>query len=281
MQPELTTIVQTALTWLTSRWEVIASVVAVILLLMWACARTGSAHILTTRLWHLLLGKPELKSDSLSKYLDERDALMRFRLVTGIRVATVEQAERLVRWARSHGVDIDLIRAAGHHFDVSMPGFKRPPGGPLVWIGVMVCAGLFLYGALIASAVGILTPPVIRVVKSDTWYAVDPAQTSRFSGFVQRKPQGPKFALSDCKDQPSIVKATGFPAHDVDVLCEVMSTPDGEKALASAHNSQRGFTALLVAMLLWLSLVLFGAMRRGEKAMKLHKLVSATSSTRS
>jgi len=86
---------------------------------------------------------------------------------------------------------MDLIHAGDHHFYVvSKPGFQRQPGRPIRWLCLMLFSALFLYAALIVSAVGVMTPPVIRVVNSDTWYTVDPAQTSHFTGF--RTPQGPK-----------------------------------------------------------------------------------------
>lgn len=85
---------------------------------------------------------------------------------------------------------MDLIRAGDHHFYVSKPGFQRQPGRPILWLCLMLFSALFLYAALIVIAGGVMTPPVIRVVKSDTWYTVDPAQTSHFTGF--RTPQGPK-----------------------------------------------------------------------------------------
>lgn len=82
---ELSSIVQTLLTWLISKWEFIASGVAVTALILWICARTGSTHVLNKRLWRLVLGKHEIKSPALSAFAEQRDDLMHFRTLTSLK----------------------------------------------------------------------------------------------------------------------------------------------------------------------------------------------------
>ncbi len=268
---ELSSIVQALLTWLVSKWEFIASGLAAIGLILWICARTGSTHVLNKRLLGLVLGKQEIKSPVLSKFLEERDDLMHIRSMTSLkRVPTVAAAERLVAWLRKFDIDVDLVAAAGPHFDLDAPGFThRPPRVRAVML-LMLGAVVSLYGGLAVAGLGASTPALIQVKASKIWYAVTEEQALRFQ--LQESPT-PAIESSNCNDKSAIAKATGYPAHDIEVLCELLSTERGKVAQHDAHASQIAVAAFIALALLFFGTALFRAMWRAGKANELYKLL--------
>lgn len=271
MQPELSTLVQSALAWLSSRWDVIFTALFAVGGLLWICARTGSTHVLKARLWQLLLGKPEEPSGFLSKFLADRDALMRFRHLTGIRVATTECAERLVNWTTERRIDLDLVRAAGDHFNVNLPGFNRRPPRPGAIITMAIFASLSVSLALLVTAFGTTTLAGIRVVKTNTWYAVDETGSQRLE---RLRRTGPLVTAAVCKkDHLTEGAATSVSSYDISVLCELMGSPEGRQAIQSAKREQILATAFIAIILTWWGLMGFLAVRRGGVALRLYRIV--------
>lgn len=274
---ELSSIVQTVLTWLTSWWGVIGPIVGVVAGLLFLWGRTGSTHMLTSRLCQLILGKRAFKSPVVDQFLDERDALMHFRTATSLRkVGTVAVAERLIEFTRAHEIDIDLVSGAGHYFDVEKPGFTRSPPGQAKQIGFVFAASAFGYAALIVLVFGIVTPPVIKVIKTDTWYAASPDGTHKFKVGHQNKP---KFSFEQCQNKAAISSTTGYPAYDVDVLCEALSTDAGKKQLHGAQVGQWVGTIFAFIPLGLFAALFFRLAGQASKATKLYKKVAAAEKT--
>jgi len=269
---DLSSIVQTLLTWLISKWEFIASGLLLTALILWICARTGSAHVLIKRLWRLALGKHEIKSPTLSAFAEQRDDLMHFRTLTNLkRVPTAGAAERLVGWLNEFDIDVDLVAAAGQHFDLDAPGFTRPPPRPRAMMLMMLGAVVLLYGALAAALFGALTPPVIQVKSSQIWYAVTNDRATKFR--LGGEP-APVIESAGCGNTAAIAKAAIYPPHDIEVLCELMSTDTGKSKLHGAQIGQMVLATIATPLLLLAGLRLFRSLRRAGKANQLFKLVN-------
>jgi hypothetical protein len=268
---ELSSIAQTLVTWLISKWEFVASGLGAIGLILLACARTGSTHVLNKRLWRLVLGKQELKSPVLSNFLAERDDLMHIRSMTSLkRVPTAAAAERLVAWLKKFDVDVDLVAAAGHHFDLDEPGFtQRPPGIRAIML-LTLGSIVFLYGGIAVAGLGASTPPVVQVKASKIWYAVTDQQARQFQ---LRGDPAPAIESSSCDDKPTIARTTGYPDHDVQVMCDLIATDGGKAARHDAHLGQIALAAFSAAALLFAGTVLFRSMWRTSKANELYKLI--------
>ncbi len=271
MQPgELDSVTQTIFDWLTSQKGLVSPVLLVIIGMTWVWSRTGSSHMVTSRIWQLLLGKREFKSSVILGFLDDRDALMHFRLVTGLKmVGTLIAAERLIEWTRRHEVDIDLVCRAGPFFDLHAPGFSRKPPSVLGRFGLTAITSIFFYGAIVVAVLGITTPAVIKVTKSDTWYAVSAEKTYRF----QWEGKQSKFSSEQCVARPNIVHTSGYPTYDVDVLCDVLKDPLGRQQLHSALLGQRIALAFSFMVLSVFAMLFFLLARQAASAVRLHEWV--------
>lgn len=82
---------------------VIASL-GLVLLLGYAIGRTGSSHILMSRLWRLASGGAEVQDERIRTYLQDQHALMSFRFVTGVRVSLVKSVAACYRLTESGAI---------------------------------------------------------------------------------------------------------------------------------------------------------------------------------
>ncbi len=158
---------------------------------------------------------------------------MHIRSMTSLkRVPTAAAAERLVAWLKKFDVDVDLVAAAGNHFDLDAPGFRqRPPGIKAVML-LTLGSIVFLYAGIAVAGLGASTPPIVQVKASKIWYAMTDQQARQFQ---LRGDLAPAIESSSCGYKPSIARPTGYPNHDVQVMCDLLATESG-KAL-SARSS--------------------------------------------
>lgn len=188
-----------------------------------------------------------------------------------MRVPTAVAAERLVDWLKRFDIDVDLVAAAGEHFDLEEPGFTRPPPRPRAMLVMMLGAVILFYGALTAGLFGALTPPVIQVKSSQIWYAVT---NDRATKFHLGGDPAPVIESANCGNATAIAKTTLYPSHDVEVLCELMSSDKGKSKLHGAQMGQMLLAAIATPLLLFAGMRLFRSLRRADKANKLYKLVN-------
>jgi hypothetical protein len=128
----------------------------------------------------------------------------------------------------------------------------------------------FLYGAIAVAGLGASTPAVVQVKASKIWYAVTDEQARKFQ---LRGDPAPAIESSSCDDKPAIARTTGYPGHDVQVMCDLLATDSGKAARHGAHMGQIALAAFTAAALLFVGTVLFRSMWRTSKANELYKLI--------
>lgn len=255
-----------ALEWLVNKGALPTLGIAV--LLLWTLVRTGSTHLITMRLWQLVIGKRKVAENRLADYLDERDALMRFRLQTGVRsVGTMKQVERLIDWLQEKDVDVDKVRACGANFDTQQPGLKLQLPSATKRFVAMMASSFFLYVSLIQGTTVAIAPAFIQVVKSTRWYGVSDDRTFHF----QWGSNSAGFASSECADRSAVASKTNIPQDDVNALCDLLASAKHQGYLENARITQS--IPLVVGCLaaLGFMIILFGYVKRAGAAIKLRK----------
>jgi hypothetical protein len=98
-------------------WKSVVVLGVFVALVLWAILRMGSIHIFVMRLYTLFVGKQRHGDSSIANFLDQRSALMRFRLATGIDARTVGHAKQLIKWCDDNDEEIGAIWKSGKYFD--------------------------------------------------------------------------------------------------------------------------------------------------------------------
>ncbi len=257
---------QATLDWLVNKG--VLPTLGVVFVLLWTVARTGSTHLITMRLWQIVIGKRKAATSKMDDFLDQRDGLMRFRLQTGLRkVGTNKQAESLVDWINKKDIDVDTVRACGGLFDLEMPGLKSKLPGVAARLIILALAALFFYGALIQAVAIVVAPPFIKVNKTGHWYGVSEEGSFHFS-FGSKSPH---FALAECTDRNGLVVKTKYPKDDVEVLCDLLSSDKHQTYLADAQTGQSIGLAVGCAVALFMLSLFLGLERQAGAAIRLRK----------
>ncbi len=237
---------------------------------VWLWAKTGSLHLIVNRLFQLFLGENTFRSEKVGAYVDERGDLMRFRTLVGLkRIKTVAAAERLIDWIRQHDVDSDLVKSSGHYFNINTLSFPNEPPSTSTrgWLGL---GRFFLfYVAVILAICAWVWPVMVQVKQSGIWYAVhdDGANQAKLGDGM------PRFAVKACDRPAEVATSTKYSKHDVEVLCELMTKPEGHKYLASARTFQLWFGVTVVGSLALLAFALFDVSRKAKAARELYDFV--------
>lgn len=99
----------------------------IVSLLAWLCLRSRSSHLVLSRLWRMAQGKPQRTDPIVARWLDQRDALVQFRVMAGAPVRTLDNAHRLIAWAEAHNEDVADIARCDRNFDLEAIAPKKTP----------------------------------------------------------------------------------------------------------------------------------------------------------
>lgn len=253
--------------WLAADWKFVLGTVVALGAVFWVRLRTGSSHVISKMILRRLLGQRATSASPLNEFLNERDDLMQFRALTGLKDApTLAAAQRVAEWSRKHDLDIDTVSRAQWFIDFDVPGLKgKPPASGKIW-AIEAAAVLFAAIAAFVLIVGSMTPAAVRVIATDLYYVVDHERAQRLPAFWMGGVRG--FSKKQCVDQEAIVARTRYLTHDVNVLCKIFSDEDGLTAIGEARRAQIWLTAGLVACLFVLS-------------WQLHRLLASVKASRS
>lgn len=148
--------------------------IALVLGLLWIIWSTQSFHALRFRVWRLLVGQAEIVDPDVKRFVDDRNALMSFRFLSGMKAYTIVDARRMARWLHEQDIEIRSVSAAGPYFDTRTLTVKvreLPARMGQFWI-VVSSAVLFALGGCFAKPAE-YDYAFLRVISTNSWYGVD------------------------------------------------------------------------------------------------------------
>ncbi len=209
--------------------------------------RTESLHILMRRIWLLVHGRQEISDPTIRAFVDEQTNLMSFRMFSGVRAASLEEAHQLIEWTKLNRVDIHKVGACGDYFDTALRQVRKHkfPSTPYALTQIALFLA-FLFGTLICGWL-ITVPQVPFTLKATqrTFLAnASSAQTVWPPLIFNRQP----LRGSDC-EQPAANNAarTSFTEMEVATLCKVLTSKEWPENFQSKLKEQRWVLSLLVA----------------------------------
>jgi hypothetical protein len=261
---------QSLLSAITSNWGIGGAILLALAILMWVVRRTGSTYTPVRWLWQILFGKS--KTSSLTAFFEERDELMHFRAVTGVKnVPDLNAAHRLVQWTKAKKIDMDLIRSVTGHFDVTTLEFRAKPPGNVAQVILTVLCAVLIYATVAVAVMAALSPAGLKIIKTGTWYFVSDTATYQPRLFGDALP---RFSRDGCKDVARTAAATGYPVQDVQAFCEVLDSKEGQALLLETRITQRKMGTVLGLVLLLASMKVFSAVVRVNRTQELYKIVN-------
>lgn len=186
-----------------------------VLLMLWLYWRSGSNHILFSRLWSIVQGKAQPGDRPLRLFLARRSTLMQFRTITGVRCRTIVQAHELLKWTQENNEEIGDVARCGNFFDLETPCLKdERPKKWQFWLAIGFVAACVI--ALVFTGGLSLSERAWVSVKNGSG-----AQLLVSSTDVEVHKTYQYFSKDDCtkQDHTAIASRVGIPPNEVDTAC--------------------------------------------------------------
>jgi hypothetical protein len=239
-----------------------AAVGALILLvcLVWITWSTRSGYSFRKLVWRIVHGKSEITDTKVRDFTARQDSLMHFKHHTGIQARTLAQVHRIEQWMDENDEGPSTLRKLGNAFDREEVKLRENQGK-----GMLHCILLF---SILAVAVTPVFTAMGEYFRGDG--AVITIATTKNAYFVEKdfsKPRAFQWFRDDqksvelkaeaCDKTPLQNVASGLtlPLPDVEVLCVLMTTPQGAAHIRKAVKGQIVIIGFLGALLIIFLLV--------------------------
>ncbi len=214
-------------------WKVV-NAAWIVSLLAWLCFRSRSSHLVLSRLWRLVQGKPQRTDPIVARWLDQRDALVQFRVMAGAPVRTLKNAHRLIEWAEAHNEDVADIARCDVNFDLEAIALKKTPSRfQFAVVAVLLSLSISTF---IISATATLAPRAwVSVRQSD-------AQTLYLSPTdVRVWGSAHHFGLAQCEARASadLAAEVELSESEVSTACGWLKDPKLSEYLDKTMTTQR------------------------------------------
>lgn len=214
--------------------------------------RTASGHSLLTWLWKRFSGTTGSTVSAITNKLEERDAVHRFRYVTGIKATTLRETQSVINFSDTHNIDVSEIAKCGHYFNFECSRITLTPNWLNSFFFFAGCALLLCMAGAAATLAGlVVTDRYILLSPVDKrWVALGEETIFDFNG--------KSFSLADCAlDELALEKQSGFATKEISQLCEKVKTGKMKKYVTDGIYYQRIFAFIFLVPTaiygLWLS----------------------------
>lgn len=199
----------------------------------------------------MVQGKPKRADPVIARWVEGRDALVQFRVLSGTPARTLANAHRLVAWAERHNEDIADIARCDHNFDLERPGLRRTPSRLEFAAAVLVLS--LSVATLVLSITCTFAPRAWVSVKEPDAHTLFLSTTDARVWRSNRH-----FGVDECAAQPpaSLAGEMGLSENEVMVVCGWLKDPKLPQNLDKTLEGQRlafGLLALLGAGYAWFS----------------------------
>lgn len=245
--------VTTVLSALASQW---ATVIAISLALITAAGycyiswRTQSLHFLLRRFWLLVHGTKGIPDEDVRLFVDEQTSLHSFRLFSGVKVSTLENAKQLMAWCKRHNVPISQLSQCGDCFDPDSRKVveKNIPRKPWRLAYALYGASAVIIGSISFGCI-FLTSSLGQIKATERWiFMGEDSARAVFPMPLLNK----RLDIGDCSNiVPSRLEKTSFTSAEVEILCGLLKHPEWKTHIKQSIWEQRW-------SFLWLALICGG-----------------------
>jgi hypothetical protein len=230
--------------------------------------RSRSSYPILLRIWNLIFGKAEINSAVIRGFSQHESDLAHFTYLTKIRVATIKDAEQLVKWALEKNLSLKLIKSSGEYFDIVMlVGTQALYALGRKDLIYRLLAVIFLAIPIILGlSFSIYDRAIIQMRDSKNFLTISPEYVSTV--FATER-----FYLSEC---PAEKSPGSFYAKDLESICNVSFDSATELQLSKLVKTQKAAGALLAAYTGFFFLRAYFALVKVRAALDLRKRLNST-----
>ena len=229
---------------------------------IWIVWRTESMHVLRRRLWLLIHGSQDISDPAIRAFVEEQSSLTAFRMFSGIRVNSVEDAQQLIEWAKVNAISLRTISGCGDYFDAELRIVKTQKL-PRRWVqralGVLAATGFF---AVMIFVCATSFSKVAFTFKSDQrWFLADQS-SARALWPLTALFSDPLRQVECQKLSPTTEEQKFFRPDQLKMLCELLGDEKWSEYFTSRLREQRLASLMLFAVTALLTYLLASSRRR-------------------
>ncbi|HET7332617.1 DUF6216 family protein [Dyella sp.] len=267
------TLVLTAFSDLAGPWKSIIIMALFAGALAWAFWRMGSPHFLIERLAALLFGKKKESDCEVDKFLQERSALMRFRLHTGVKARTLHIAHEMLNWCKANEEEMGAIRRCGKYFDIENVDFSEERAIPSrrTRRALLAVTIIFLYFVAFFSTMMFFNG-VLGSIKNDKTSPEFFIRIGRIS--TPFRSMG-SITHGDCiGDKKAVASTLGVSEEQATMVCSWLADPKMAQFLASSVAQQRVLFSIPLFLFVWLFAITYPEWATSEAAHSLQSRIT-------
>lgn len=223
--------------------------------------RAGTIHCVLDRLWRLMAGKTEIQDPALKEFDKRNRDLERFRFVYRLNIATLDDANRLIRWLEEHGLNIAMLQKIRRWVDVnSTDVVLEPPNSYILHRLIAAVLAVFVMATINHFAAS--NSAFLQMRESKIWFKTD-----------LKTVDGPfdawSFNLEECeKDKEAIKLKTGFQDSETIAICTSLKDGGLTKIVKKTVKLQRwtgAFTTSAALAIAFFCIITVGAANEARK----------------
>lgn len=240
-------------------WPILVAIGA-IAFTAWVIWRTRSSHLILSRVWRLVCGRPGAEDPDIACLLRERSQLTMIRFFTGLPVRTLRQGKALTKWARRNDEDLADVKACGNLFDLEACELRmeRLPS-PVQQLGRLAVMTVFSLGLAI-SLLGVSTERALLKLKSgENWFLLSQEVAVHWLGQA-------RITRAQCTSQINQLTDSPFTQDERTGICAAFEQSQTPELIASVVKQQRYTFAVISVLLAALALASMRAIRQGAFA---------------
>lgn len=206
-----------------------------LIFVMW---RTQSLHFLVRRFWLLVHGKKDIPDASIRAFVEEQTSLYAFRLFSGVKVGTLENAKQLMVWCKRHSVPMAQISLCGDCFDPDKRKVVEKHIPSRWWIigKFCLCMCFVILGVLSAGAT-FVKASVLQIKATDRLVLMSESHARVLSPIPMLNG---RLDIGDCgKRFPARIERTRLTEQEVEILCGIMKNPEWGSQVKPLISEQR------------------------------------------
>jgi len=222
---------------------------------VWVIWRTESRYVLVRRAWQLVHGNQPVSDPEVQAFIDEQSNLASFRMFSGVRVTSLEDARQLIRWTALNKIPMSTLRVCGEYFDGNQRAINTQKIPGKGWQRVNLFAFILTVISFAICISGIASDKAILSFKStQRLFFAEPGK----AGVLW--PWTSPLRIEDCSSNIKEASTkTTFTEEEVRLLCELIKSENGSSYLKNAVKSQRQALFILALAMGWASSALFFA----------------------
>lgn len=235
---------------------------------LWVILRTGSRHVLFRRIWQLVHGNQEISDPAVRAFVEEQSSLASFRMFSGLQVASLDEARRLLDWAKQCGVQMRTLSICGDYFDTELLQVRAQKLPGRGWQFLKLVRAFLMFLALVACTFFAPSDRLLLTLKAtDRDFLATTTEASRAWSWG-----APPLRVSQCSESPAdLAKRTGFTEQEIDILCPLMKEEGFSSYWRDSLKSQRWTLVALMALAIWSIWASLASWARAETAKNLMK----------